>query len=239
MRIRVINPIIVDRFNEETREEFEKFASKGTEITVVSLDEGPASIESSYDEALACPDILKKVEGAEEEGFSAVIINCMGDPCLEAAMEISNVPVVGPGRTSMLYASYLGHSFSIVSVLENIVPALWELAGSIGVSGKLSSVRSIDIPVLELEDREKLSNSLFEGALKCIKEDGAHAIVLGCTGMMGVSENLQRMLGEEGYDIPLIYPVPISLRFAESLVELGLKQSKLTYMEPPKKERRI
>lgn len=239
MRIRIINPIIEGRFNEETREEFEKFASEDTEITVVNLDRGPASIESYYDEVLACPDILKKVEEAEKEGCSAVVINCMGDPCLEAAMEISDIPIVGPGRTSMLYASYLGQSFSIVAVLENIIPACWELAGSIGLKEKLSSVRSIDIPVLELEDREKLTNSLFEATLECIKKDGAHAIVLGCTGMMGVSENLRRMLREEGYDIPMIYPVSISLKFAESLVKLDLKQSKLTYMKPPEKERKI
>lgn len=239
MLIRVINPIIEDRFNEETEEEFAKYASEDTEIRVVNLDRGPASIESYYDEALAVPDILRKVEEAGEGGYSAVVINCMGDPGLEAAMEVSEIPVVGPARTSMLWASYLGQAFSIVSVLENVNPVLRDIAGSIGVEGNLSSIRSIDIPVLDLEDEEKLTNSLFEEILKCINEDGSHVLVLGCTGMMGVAEDLREMLGEGGYDVPLLYPVPISLKFAEGLVDLGLKQSKQTYMKPPRKKRKL
>jgi allantoin racemase len=49
MKIRVVVPIITDRFNEEVRREANGFAAPDTEIDVVSLKNGPASIESFYD----------------------------------------------------------------------------------------------------------------------------------------------------------------------------------------------
>ena len=38
------------------------------------LEDGPVSIESEYDEALALPGIIKQVVIAESEGMDAIII---------------------------------------------------------------------------------------------------------------------------------------------------------------------
>ena len=57
--------------------------------------------------------------------------------------------------------------------------------------------------------------------------------------MRGTASDLSRMLKERGYDIPVIGPTAASLKFAEVLVRMGVKQSKITYMPPPEKERRL
>jgi allantoin racemase len=239
MKIKVIVPITTRDFIEPTREEVEKFASKGTEIDVECLEYGTASIESMYDEMLNAPGIIKAAEKSQSQGFDGVIIDCMGDPALDAVREKLDIPVVGPGRVSILYAADLAHRFSIVTVLENVVALLQSKIVGVGLGSKLASVRSINIPVLSLTDVKKLTDALVDESIKAIEEDGAHAIVLGCTGMLGVADDLSQALKKKGYEIPVIYPVAVSVKYLETLIALNLTQSKKTYMRPPEKERNI
>ena len=239
MKIRVVVPIIVGVFDKEVEKEFKAYSSENTEIEIVHLDRGTASIESVYDESLAAPDILNKTIEAEKKGCDGVIIDCFGDPAVKAAREIVDIPVLGAAEPSMLFACSLGHKFSVVTVLENVIPMIENIAKVLGVKEKLASVRSVDIPVLELHDKEKLKNALYKEMLKAIKEDKAHVLILGCTGMMGVAKSLHEMLEKEGYDVPVIDPAAASIKFLEALIGLGVKQSRLTYMKPPEKERKI
>ena len=239
MKIRVVVPIIVDIFDKEVEKEFKAYSSENTEIEIVHLDRGTASIECVYDESLAAPDILNKTIEAEKKGCDGVIIDCFGDPAVKAAREIVDIPVLGAAEPSMLFACSLGHKFSVVTVLENVIPMIENIAKVLGVKEKLASVRSVDIPVLELHDKEKLKNALYKEMLKAIKEDKAHVLILGCTGMMGIAKSLHEMLEKEGYDVPVIDPAAASIKFLEALIGLGVKQSRLTYMKPPEKERKI
>jgi allantoin racemase len=226
MKIKVIIPVTTKDFIESTRKEVKKFASENTEISVECLGYGTASIESAYDEMLNAPNILKKVKKAESEGFDGVFIDCMGDPALDAARELVDIPVVAPARVSMLYAAELAQRFSIVTVLENVIPLEENLALVAGIKNKLASVRPINIPVLGLKDRVKLRKALVSESIKAIEEDDAHAIVIGCTGMLGVRDHLSRSLLQRGYKVPVIHPVAISIKYLESLISLNLAQSK-------------
>ncbi len=239
MRIKVISAIITTQFREEVQREFEHYAAEGTEIDVVNVAKGPASVECWYDEAIAVFDVLNKVKEAEQEGYNAVIVNCFVDVGVRPAREIANIPIIGPGETSMLFAALLSHRFSVVTVLKNLVPMISDIAKVLGINEKLASVRYVDIPVLELAGKEKLKKALYAEMVNAIEKDGAHAIVLGCTGMRGTALDLSQMLKERGYDVPIIDPTAASLKFAEALVKMGIKQSKITYMPPPEKERRL
>jgi len=137
----------------------------------------------------------------------------------------------------MHFAASLGHRFSVVTVLPNIVATIEDLAMEYGFDKKLGSVRYVNIPVLGLKDKKKLSEGLHREMLAAIKEDDAHVLVLGCTGMMGVAKEMEKLLKQGGYDVPVVNPAAASLKFAESLVSMKLKQSRLTYMPPPEKAR--
>lgn len=239
MKIKVILPVISTIFNEETKREVENCASKETEVSVVNLDYGPASVESEYDEALCVPDLLVKAKEAEEAGFDGIISDCLADPGVKAAREIVDIPVVGPGESAMRFASALGNSFSIVTVLPNVVSMLENLSKVTGYDNKLASIRYVNIPVLELNDKERLVNGLFDEMVKAIELDKAQSLVLGCTGFMGVAAELQDRLKAYGYDIPVVDPVFAATQTLESLIRMNLKQSRLTYMKPPEKERTL
>ena len=239
MKIKFIIPITTKIFEIEAKEEAMKFISKDTEIDVECIEYGTTSIESVYDVYLCAPGIIKIAETAQSEGFDGVFISCMMDPALHAVREMLDIPVVGACRPSMMYAGDLAHKFSVVTVLKNIQFSLENIAREICLDSKLVSVRSVNIPVLDLSNKEKLINALIEESKKAINEDGAHAIILGCTGMTGVNEILSKSLLLEGYKIPIIYPLSIGLKYLETLIFLKLSQSKMTYMYPPEKERNI
>ncbi len=234
MKVFVILPILKHPVYEEiTLKELARVASKDTEIHVESLEKGPASIESAYDEALAVPGILELAKKAESQGFDAAIIDCMGDPGLEAAREIVKIPVVGPCQASMALASTIASRFSVVTILRNVVPLFHDLALKYGVRDKVASVRTIEVPVLDLEKRwNEVKRALEEQGRAAIEQDGAEAIILGCTGMIGMAEELQKALG-----VPVVDPAPAALMVAEALVRLGLTQSRLKYPTPPEKTR--
>lgn len=231
MQIRVVTPISTPGFTEAS--DFIPFARPDVEVSHVSIDEGPASIESYFDEAFALPDTIAKIMQAERDGVDAVVIDCMGDPGMDAGREATSMLVLGPAQTAMHLAAMLGHSFSIVTVLDAVVPLIDDLASKYGLSGKLRSIRSVDIPVLELDDHERLVSALVVESVKAIEEDGAHAIVFGCTGMRGCADGLRASLADAGYPgIPVIDPVIAAFKIAEAMVDLGLTPSQRTYPPP-------
>ena len=74
---------------EMTRREnlLNRWAFEGTTVKVVDVPNGPASIESAYEEALCVPATVELIAQCEAEGYDACIIGCFGDPGLEAARE--------------------------------------------------------------------------------------------------------------------------------------------------------
>ncbi|MDW7662637.1 MAG: aspartate/glutamate racemase family protein [Bacillota bacterium] len=239
MRIKVICPITTESFEIETKNEISHYVSDELEIEVEKIDYGTASIEGEYDEALAAPGILKLAKKAQDQKFDGVFISCMGDPAVESARELLDIPVVGPCRASMLYAADMTHKFSVVTVVDGVIPLIEKVGRQLGLSNKIVSVRAVDIPVLELNDKEKLVTALFEESLVTIRNHGSQAIILGCTGMIGVNLQLSERLIENGYDIPVIDPTSVSIRYLESLIKTGLKHSRNAYPLPRNKERNI
>ncbi len=236
MKIRIVTPITTPGFTEA--EDFQPLARWDTEVSCVNLTRGPASIESEFEEALAVPDTVAKIMEAEQAGVDAVVIDCMGDPGLEPAREAVGIPVIGAAQASMHLAAMLAHNFSIVTVMERLIPLFENTAKLYGLESKLCSVRSVEIPVLALEeDQSRLIKALVEESIKAVEEDGAHAIVFGCTGMKGCAAGLKAGLEAQGYGyIPVIDPVIAAFKLAEAVVDLGLTHSKRTYPHPPEKE---
>jgi allantoin racemase len=234
MRIHVVTPVTTKGIT--TASDFESVARADTEVGHSVLDTGPASIESAFDEAIALPDTIAKILEAERDGADAVVIDCMGDPGMGAGREVTSIPVLGPAQTSMHVAALLANSFSIVTVLDAVIPLMDDLAAKYGLADKLASIRSVDIPVLELEDHDRLMDELEEESIKAIEQDGAHAIVFGCTGMRGCAPALKERLAARGYEgIPVIDPVVTAFKIAEALVDLGLTPSTRTYTRPREK----
>jgi len=118
---------------------------------------------------------------------------------------------------------------------KTFIPRIYRMAKQMEALKDIVSVRSIEIPVAELgKVKEKLKEELFKQMIEAIEKDNAEVLVLGCTGMMGVADTVQKMLNERGYDVPVVNPAEVCFRFIECLLIMGLKQSKLTYPQKGK-----
>ena len=246
MKIRIVNPIVSRRYAELSKAELERRRREylegrkklfnlfpGTELDSVSIEKGPSTIECRYDEVIAIPEVVKKVKEAEEDGVDACVINCFGDPGVRASREVVDALVVGPCESSMFVAASLCNKFSIITVLKSVVNLIEENAKIYGILDKITSVRVVDMPVHELHrDYEKTVKALVEEGKKALKEDGAEILVLGCTGMTGMAEMISKELM-----VQVIDPLPTALKFAETILSLGLTHSKLAFPKPPEKER--
>lgn len=246
LRIRIVSAIVSQRREDIPKEELERRQREaserrrtlykvcpGTEVDSVGIEKGSATIESRYDEIFAVPEIVKRVKEAEQEGVDACIVNCFADPGVRASREAVKMLVLGPCESSLMVAAALCNKFSVVTVLKNVANIIEENARIYGISDKLASVRAVEIPVSELHrDNERTAKALFEEGKKALEEDGAEVIVLGCTGMTGMAERLSKELG-----VPVIDPIPTAVKFAETLISLGLSHSKISFPMPPEKKR--
>ena len=218
---------------ERRKKILQSHAQKRTIVDITDIECGPRSIESAYEEYLSVPGSVERAIQAEKDGYEGIILGCFGDPGLDALREMVRIPVVGPGETAMHVASLVGRKFSILTVLDSVVPSLEKLARMVGLDKRLASVRTVNIPVLELRQNvEATARRMREESQRAIDEDSADVIVLGCMSMafLGVSETMQKSLG-----VPVVNPALVSLTVLEGLVHAGLSQSKKAYPFPRKK----
>lgn len=236
VKVLVVIPILKNPvFEEITKKEIEQMGDEGLDFSIVSLENGPASIECEFDDRIASPWVLEKVKEAEEKAFDAVFLDCMGDIALNAAREIARIPVIGPCQASMAFASMLGDRFSVVTVLKSVTPIFWRKAREYGLVQNLASVRSVEVPVLELDTKRDLTKKkLVEESRLAVEQDGADVIILGCTGMVGMARDVQEDVG-----VPVIDPVPVSMKLAKIMAELRMVQSSKAYPSPPRKLRKF
>ncbi|MDF2683848.1 MAG: Asp/Glu racemase, partial [Brevibacillus sp.] len=156
----------------------------------------------------------------EREGYDAAIVGCAGDPGIDAYREIcTNMLVVGPGMSSFHTAAMLGRRFTLLTVADSMVASSYELIQKSGLTSKVASVCTVDIPVLELShNRAKTLAKLVQIGREAIERDRADVLVLGCMSMafMQVAEDMQSLLG-----IPVINPAKAALKMVESMVSRG------------------
>jgi len=234
MRIVYVVPGIMDENEVKRRGQLLKnWAFLGTEVDIVAAKEGPASIESMYEEYLSIPAAAKLIYEKEKEGYDAAILGCAGDPGLDAMREItSRMLVVGPGQTSMIVGAMLGHKFSVVTIEDSMVASSYELAYKAGVLQKLASVVSVNIPVLELlVNRDESLKKIIEVGKLAVERDKADSLVLGCMtmGFLDVAEEIEKAVG-----VPVVNPSKVSLKVAEALVGSRITHSKTAFATPVK-----
>ncbi|MGG1663679.1 aspartate/glutamate racemase family protein [Brevibacillus sp. NRS-1366] len=218
---------------ERRRSLLQQWAAPGTTIEMAYAKEGPASIESMYEEYLAIPEYAKSMVRLEREGFDAAIVGCAGDPGIDAYRELcTNMLIVGPGMSSFHAASILGRKFTLLTVADNMIASSYELIQKSGLSSMIASVRAVNIPVLELsQNRAQTLENLVQIGREAIERDYADVLVLGCMSMafLQVAEDMQKLLG-----IPVVNPAKAVLKLTESLSSCGWKQSKSAFSIPPK-----
>ena len=192
---------------------------------------GPVNYSSHHDVALADISILQAGHTAQQEGYDAVCIDTMSDSGVAALRSVLSIPVVGPGKLSMLTAMTLGDKFSIVTMASRWKPLYKKALDELDMHRHCASVRAIEV----LPDNQSLLNGkeedvfplLEQAAIDCIEKDGAQVLILGSTTMHQAHAYLSQKL-----KVPIINPGPLSYQWAMGMLGLNLSHSVLAYPRP-------
>lgn len=215
MRILVVNsnttPAVTERIGAAAR----AVASVGTEITAVSAPFGLPLIVTRADWLVAGPATLAAL--ADHRGsYDAAVIACFGDPGLDAAKELVDVPVLGISEAAFHAACMLGRRFGVVSFTAALRPMFEECLAHHGLTARCAGFRmgpafSGD-PGTVAEERLELLAAL---CAESVERDGAEVIILAGGPLAGLAPLLQPHVA-----VPLIDGTQAAVRLAEAMAGL-------------------
>jgi len=209
--ILIVNPI-KGGLDDTTRRYLQKYFPNDT-FSILSLEDGPKTIESFTHKTIACSKLLEQLHVLK--GASVAVLNCFADPCLFELRENLDIPVFGAGETTMHVAAMLGE-FSVIGPGDNMISWTRIQAREYGLFDKLLSVHKIEFSV---DDIIKADDILYKAAKEtCIEaiKEGADVVALGCTGFMTIAEKLKNEIWKE-FQVPVLEPLLVTYSIARSL----------------------
>lgn len=215
MRILVVNSNTTESVTGKIDAAAKVVASPGTIIETVTAPFGLPLIVTRADWLVAGPATLAALS-SNRGRYDAAVIACFGDPGLDAAKELLDVPVLGISEAAFHAAAMLGRRFGVVSFTAALKPMFEECLAHHGLTARCAGFRmgpafSGD-PGRVAEERLDL---LAELCTESAEQDGAEAIILAGGPLAGVASLLQPRVA-----VPLIDGTQAAVRLAEAMAGL-------------------
>ena len=217
MKLLLVNPNITDAISDVMAGEARRAAAAGTEIVTAKARFGTLYIENRIEAAIAGHAVLE-VLAEQHAACDAAIISAFGDPGLEAAKELMDIPVVGVSEAAFLFAYTQGRRYSIICLTKRLRTWFLECAAQHGLDGRLASARTLTGPVPDITTaKQDLADELVEQCRLAVEEDDAEVLILGGGPVAGLAREIAPKL-----PVPVIDPVAAAVKLAEALVSLDL-----------------
>ncbi len=233
-KMKIIIPINDSAYNQELAEVARSVAPPDLEVDVTNITQGNSSIESRWDRMVNAPYVVDLAIEAQQQGYHGVFVSDFDYCGVEEAREVISIPVIGGFRPSAFTAMSLAERFSIITVLTSVEDMQREHVRSFGIEPNFASIIPVNLPVHELSEKEKVIQRVYECSIKAIDEDGADAILLGCTGFMHIAAPVaDKLAAKYQLSIPVIDPNMAAVSYLYMLMRTHQTQSRLTYQVPP------
>lgn len=178
---------------------------------------------------------------AEREGYDAFVVGHFQDAGLYEARSVVDIPVVGLGESSMLYACQLGQRTGIVTINPRYISWFQQQITKYGLDKRITGVHALSFQPGQIMQAfgsdEKLQEvaDLFEKQAEPLVEQGADVLIPGGGIPMLLFSQLQKHAVNGA---PVINGIPIVVKMAEMAVKLrqstGLSVSRVSdFMKPP------
>jgi allantoin racemase len=192
----------------------------GCEVTAVSAERGPSSLESAVDSAVAGAEIVSLMRSLR--AHDAYLIACFSDPALDAARELTRAPVIGIGEAAAQAATAISKRFAVITTLPRGIAAIEDALERQGVRGRCVGVVPLRIPVSEQgAEHDETTAAIVDAGMHLVLERGAEALILACGGMAEIARHVQERVG-----VPVCDGVAFGSLLAHALWRCGLETSK-------------
>jgi len=217
----------------QMKESFRKVLRPETEVVIKSIKCGlrgdnPLDFANVYFTHLNKREVVEVIIQAEKEGFDAAVVGCFDDWGVNESKAVVDMPVIGPGESTMLFACQLGRKFAvIVANMPGLIAQIEEQIRQHCLQDRVipNPVR-FDVHAFTETWEKGLQDPKFvaDGVVKQARElvtEGADVIVVGCCGIgpfCSVAGLSKVKVGER--DIPILDPMMVAMKSAEMAVDL-------------------
>ena len=191
---------------------------------------GPTSFTSPHDWMLLDIALFEAGLSAEEDGFDAVVIDTVSDSGADALRSMLDIPVLAPGRASLIFSLTLGRRFGVMAQWEPALARYEKVLDEWGLRARCAGVEHFDTPpdfANLITGKEDSILPKMEAACHRLIERGADVICLGSTTMHQAHGHLSSVL-----DVPVVNPGPLSYKLIQAMLSLGLSHSRTAYPKP-------
>jgi allantoin racemase len=221
IEICIINPYATEKSNLKLKQCVSEVIDKNS---TVYLNEN-SIVEDYYSYYLETTNVSKVVKEIESNNTSdAFIIACYEDIGIDVIRKITSKPVIGIGEAAFYTASIIANKFSIITNLSASHEALKNNLKRYDLNHKCVSLRSIEVPILDMETMSKSNIKKLENEInRTICEDKPEAIIITSPGIL----NLTKIFSDR-FNIPIVEGVTAAATLLENLSKQGLKIKKFT-----------
>jgi len=230
LRIAIIAPVNTSQFNDLLLKAVEPVLPPDVDVSVHNLTQGHDCIENRTNWLQNGYPVVELAKQLQDDGFDGIWLSDFDLCGVEAAREVVDIPIIGGFPTSAFTALGLCLRFGILTILPSTLAMQQGHVLTYGLQDDFAGIAPIDCPVDQLSNVDVVVAKSFPVALKLIQTQGAQALLLGCTGFVGVAEKLSLMLSEslQAY-VPVIDPNQAGISYLISLVRMKLRPSRLCY----------
>lgn len=169
----------------------------GAAIDVATCADGPPAIYSWRDWHAAVEPVCLMVE---REVADVYVIACASDPGIDAVRETTRRPVLGVFRSAVAAATEQAERFGVIALVDASIARHALALHAIGAEQRLAAEIAMNVTIETLLDPVAARARLIETA-KALVAAGAGAVILGCTGMAGHRDAIEKAIG-----VPVIEP---------------------------------
>ena len=231
-KVLVIVPFALDEEGLNNRRVQQKAVKLGPDIEFdyKPVAAGPTSFMSAHDWALMEVAIWEAGMSAQEDGYDAVCIDTMSDSGMAPLRSMLDIPVISPGKASMLFALMLGNRFGVLAQWDAALPRYQKAVQEYGLAAHCAAVESFDTPPdfsALMDGKEAEVFPKMKAAAERAIDKGAEVICLGSTTMHQAAVFLA-----DNLSVPVVNPGPLTYKLAETVLGLGLTHSRRAFPTP-------
>ena len=207
----------------------EASVSAGVEVGyAVIKGSGGGKVESKLHRTLAAPAAAREVIKAEKAGYDAVVAWGTHDLGVEEARHLVDIPVIGPGHVAANVAATLCQRFAVISTRSTSIRIHRNSIRAWGLDRWAVDYRYLDMPPMEMPDRvDEVRNRFVACGRAAVEEADAELILPLGYSIVPLTQNASDLAEEIG--VPVLNPLPLTMRIAEALAASGFTNSRSAY----------
>lgn len=235
-----VNREVAETYISELQSYLDSIAAAGSEVVVKEMTP-PDSLAHPVMEQRCARFVVKNAITAEREGYDAFVVGHMQDAGLYEARSVVDIPVIGLGEASMLYACTLGQRIAIVTINDKYIPWFQQQVRKYELDKRITNIQALSYEPGEITQAFD-SAKLYEDVKTRFVEQCEPAVKANCDVIIpGGGIPMLLFCRESGFVVggaPVLNGISVAVKWAEMAISLqqstGVHASRNSdFIKPP------